>query len=706
MKKHRFISVFLIINLLIVSNTGISSTEAQASKKIKLSTNRMKISVGEKKTIRVKNLPKKKRAKWSIATGKKYITLLAKKRNRVTIKAKKAGTAKIIAKIGKKKYRCTVYVADKKKTNSTTVPSSISVPKAISTPKENVTPIPDENATTAPPINTTPSPVISPTVTPEEIITPLPTNTPDDTSKRIYEYFDLDNNWSEITIPENIEEGAEIYYMESNVFEDEKGRTFRLDYLPETTVEAYVYAYEVEQVEAGGVTFTFNKESDTRDDNRNIKDNETEFVDQIILPILDENELENFEKDKLTIKTSYDTYTAYPDYEYDADGNRYEYGEFAYYPNYKDSAIETSYDVQAGSLGEGAYTKPVTYHKINIALRKKGEHWIEIYYKGDLVKRREYSLKYEHQSPIRLYVKMLEDALWTEDMTEAQKVEAIGLACSKFPYQLGYDCWLCSTIAMVAAHDLELDAYIQSLQYPEKRSYVGAASSDHNYLVVNYSDGTSSNLNFQGQTISSDYGYLYDYFEETLFTSEMTQREKLDAIADKINNMSYSQVKEVNANIQGDSNFSGITMMIYAAGCIGVDGYTYIIDADNNFTCTLSDETKYHVSESEVSFKDARIRREICEKVSGTIFTETMSVDEKLQAMSECFNAEITLESFMSTFEITQEDMSYVTYNDMIEDLFYEIGCSSYMIVTMDETITYYLYFDGQERKEIDLYWF
>ncbi len=711
MKKHILTGVLLSLILILTYSISISTTKAQASKKIKLSSNGIELSVGKKKTIYVKNLSKKKRTKWQVAAGKKYITLSKKKKNCVTIKAKKPGIAIVVAKIGKKKYRCTVYVRDEKNPASTTEPTYAPEGSATKTPVTSTTPTPEGSVTKAPVTSTTPIPEGSATnipmtsATPEEDITTFPTHIPDAGTKRIYQYLDLDNNWSEITIPENIEEGAEIYYMESNVFEDAKGRSFRLDYLPETTVEAYIYAYEVEQIEAGGVTFTFNKDSDIRNDNSNTKDNETEYIEHITLTILDENQLEHFEKDELTIKTSYDTYTAYPDYEYDAEGNRYEYGEFAYYPNYKDSAIETSYDVQSGSLGEGSYTKPVKYHRINIVLRKKGEHWIEVYYKGDLVKRREYSLKYQQQSPLRLYVKKLEDALWTEEMTEAQKVEAIGVACSKLPYQLGYDCWVCSTIAMVAAHDLELDAYIQSLQYPEKRSYVGAASSDHNYLVVNYSDGTSSDLNFQGQTISSDYMYLYDYFEETLFTSEMTQREKLDAVAAKISDMSYSQVKEADSNIQGNS-FSGVTMMIYTAGCIGVDGYTYIIDSENNFTCMLSDETEYYVSESEVAFKDARVRRELCEKVSGALFTENMSVDEKLQAMTECFHAEITQEAFMEIFEITQEDMSYVTYYNIIEDLFYEIGCSNYMIVTMDETISYYLYFDEQERKEIELYWF
>ncbi len=723
--KHRVIGAVMIISSLLVCSVGMHFAKTQAAGKITLSTNQLELPVGKKKTIRLKNLPAKKCVKWRVASGKKCIRLTSKKKKSVTIKAKSPGRAIVVAKVGKKKYHCNIYVRNKKGAVSTTVPTYEPEEKITPTPAEGVgaTPIipvsspPEESKTVTPVTSEMPeesetmTPVISEmpgeSATPEpgEDCIPSPTNIPED-EMRIYEYLDLDNQWSEISIPENVEEGAEIYYMESNVFEDAKGRSFRLDYLPETTVEAYLYAYEVEQVEAGGVTFTFNKDSDTRNDNNNTKDNETEFMERITLTILDESQLENFEKDDLTIKTSFDTCTTYPDYEYDAQGNRYQYGEFAYYPSYKDSAIETAYDVQAGSLGEGAYTRPVQYHQINIALRTKGEHWVEIYYKGDLVKRREYSLKYEHQSPLRLYVKMLEEALWTGEMTEAQKVEAIGLACSKLPYQLGYDCWVCSEVAMVAAHDLELDAYIQSLQYPEKRSYVGAASSDHNYLVVNYSDGSSSDLNFQGQMISSDYMYLYDYLEETLFTSEMTQKEKLDVIADKINEMSYSQVKDVDTNMQGSTNLSGVTMMIYAAGCIGVDGYTYIIDSNNHFTCTLSDGTKYHVSESEVAFKDVRVRREICEKISGTIFTENMSVDEKLQALTECFHAEITLETFMERFEITPEDMSYVTYHDMVEDLFYKIGCSDYMIVTMGETISYYLYFEEEDRKEIELYWF
>ncbi len=404
MKKRSFIGVLLIFNCLLICSIGISITEVQAAKKIKLSANRMELNVGKKKVLRVKNLSQNKRVKWSVAAGKKCITLLEKKKNRVTVKAKKEGIAQVVAKIGTKKYRCKIYVRNKKNTGATVgptyVPVSDETPKpegsVIPTAGGSTTPVPEKstvpagNATIAPGISATPIPGESTTIAPETSEAPggdiiLPTDTPDDITERIYEYLDLDQNWSEITIPENVEEGAEIYYMESNVFEDAKGRNFRLDYLPETTVEAYVYAYEVEQVEAGGVTFTFQKDSDTRNDNNNTKDNETEFIEYFTLPILDENQLENFEKDELTIKTSYDTCTTYPDYEYDAEGNRYEYGEFAYYPNFKDSAIETSFDVQAGSLGEGAYIKPVKYHKINIAVRTKGEHWVEIYYKGELV---------------------------------------------------------------------------------------------------------------------------------------------------------------------------------------------------------------------------------------------------------------------------------------------------------------------------------
>ena len=77
-------------------------------------TKKLTLKVGKKKTIKIKNAGKST-AKWKVVKGKKRIKLTAKKKSAI-IKAKKAGTAKICAKINKKKLYCTIQIkkADKK----------------------------------------------------------------------------------------------------------------------------------------------------------------------------------------------------------------------------------------------------------------------------------------------------------------------------------------------------------------------------------------------------------------------------------------------------------------------------------------------------------------------------------------------------------------------------------------------------------------
>ena len=53
--------------------------------------------------------------KWTVTSGKKNVTLSKKKKTEVTIKGKKAGKAKVQAKVGKKKYVCKVTVKNTKK---------------------------------------------------------------------------------------------------------------------------------------------------------------------------------------------------------------------------------------------------------------------------------------------------------------------------------------------------------------------------------------------------------------------------------------------------------------------------------------------------------------------------------------------------------------------------------------------------------------
>ena len=79
---------------------------AAAAKKVKFNVKKLSLTVGKKKTLKIKNV--KKKAKWSIKSGKDKIKLQKKKKASVVVAAKKAGSAKVQAKVGKKKYVCKV----------------------------------------------------------------------------------------------------------------------------------------------------------------------------------------------------------------------------------------------------------------------------------------------------------------------------------------------------------------------------------------------------------------------------------------------------------------------------------------------------------------------------------------------------------------------------------------------------------------------
>lgn len=91
---------------------GLASNTAEAAKKVKISKTKLTLKVGQSKTLTVKNLGKKNKKKLKWSSNKKKVATVSKKGK---VKAKKAGTAKITAKVGKKKYTCKVTVKKKKK---------------------------------------------------------------------------------------------------------------------------------------------------------------------------------------------------------------------------------------------------------------------------------------------------------------------------------------------------------------------------------------------------------------------------------------------------------------------------------------------------------------------------------------------------------------------------------------------------------------
>lgn len=119
MKKGKKALTLLLIFTLALSLFP-QSAQAAKKKKVKLSKKTVTVKIG--KTVKLKLKNNKKKVKWTVISGKKNVTLSKKKKTGVTIKGKKPGTAKVQAKIGKKKYVCKVKVkkapSGKKATNN------------------------------------------------------------------------------------------------------------------------------------------------------------------------------------------------------------------------------------------------------------------------------------------------------------------------------------------------------------------------------------------------------------------------------------------------------------------------------------------------------------------------------------------------------------------------------------------------------------
>ena len=121
--KRVLLSLVLTLALVV----GIVTPQADAAKKVKLSKKSVTVKVGKTQTIKVKNT--KKKAKWTIKKGKKYISLKKKKKTSVVVKGKKQGKAVVVAKVGKKKLSCSVKVVKQKEdTNKDTDKSKGATP--------------------------------------------------------------------------------------------------------------------------------------------------------------------------------------------------------------------------------------------------------------------------------------------------------------------------------------------------------------------------------------------------------------------------------------------------------------------------------------------------------------------------------------------------------------------------------------------------
>lgn len=148
MKKQFCKTMSYVMTAALLLGVSMPSSPAAAKKKApKLSAKKVSISVGQTKTIKLKN---GKKAVWSIKSGKKVVSLSKKKKTSVVVKGKKAGKAVVLAKVGKKKLTCKVTVKAKK-------PAVTKVPAVTATPNTN-------------------KPSTAPTATPTAVV-PAPTAT-------------------------------------------------------------------------------------------------------------------------------------------------------------------------------------------------------------------------------------------------------------------------------------------------------------------------------------------------------------------------------------------------------------------------------------------------------------------------------------------------------------------------------------------------
>ena len=129
MKQRKIVSFSLIFALILGMLIAPNQADAKKKKKVALNKTKLTLTVGKSYKLKLKN--NKKKIKWF--SSKKKVATVSKTGK---VKAKRAGTARITAKVGKKKYVCKVTVKNKKKTTKTTTTKKPAVTKA---PANNTT---------------------------------------------------------------------------------------------------------------------------------------------------------------------------------------------------------------------------------------------------------------------------------------------------------------------------------------------------------------------------------------------------------------------------------------------------------------------------------------------------------------------------------------------------------------------------------------
>lgn len=110
MRKERkcvYAVLFMAVLLLAAGNSSTIYAKSNTSKTVYISTKELSLTKGQSAALSVKN--NKKKVKW-VSSNKKVVSVNGKGK----VKALKKGTAIVTAAVGKKKYKCSVTVSDKK----------------------------------------------------------------------------------------------------------------------------------------------------------------------------------------------------------------------------------------------------------------------------------------------------------------------------------------------------------------------------------------------------------------------------------------------------------------------------------------------------------------------------------------------------------------------------------------------------------------
>ena len=158
-KKTLAVALTFAMTVVMVPQSALA-----AKKQVKLNKKSVSVAVG--KTVKVKLKNNKKKVKWTVVSGKKNVALSKKGKTGVTINGKRVGKAKVQAKIGKKKYVCTVTVTNKNKAQTT-------VAKKTAAPGNTTGTTAGKNTG-----STAAKPTATPTPTPTPTSTPTPTTNP------------------------------------------------------------------------------------------------------------------------------------------------------------------------------------------------------------------------------------------------------------------------------------------------------------------------------------------------------------------------------------------------------------------------------------------------------------------------------------------------------------------------------------------------